>query len=756
MRELSAYLLVMSVLSSLGSGCSDPAQTPPPSKTPDQGVLQDMTPEDQAQPKDMGQDMRVIVPSELGLEVRPTNTTCVAGPRPKLDAQVKLTRVWEGISLRQPVELLQAPGQLERWYVVEQGGRVVSFEADSPQEAKRVFDISARISTGGERGLLGLAFHPQWQQNRRAFISYTYIHPDQGLTSRVSQVRVREDGSLDDADEVVIIEADQPYNNHNGGQIAFGPDGYLYIAWGDGGSGGDPANNGQQTQTLLGAMLRLDVDGQAPYEIPPDNPFADKPGGLPELYAWGLRNPWKFSFDQETGTLWTGDVGQSAQEEVDIIERGGNYGWNVREGTSCYNNNPLCQTRKDYKEPVVVYGRGEGKSITGGYVYHGQALPGLVGRYLYGDFVTGRLWAVVPDEETGEPEGKVLMDATGLSISSFAQDKGSGEVYILDYDPRGERGAGIYRIDPQEAQPGPVVMRPLKLSQTGCVDPQAPTKPASGLIPYEPIAPFWSDGALKERYIALPEGATVTSDAAGGWELPIGSVIVKNFRIDGELVETRHFMRHDDGVWAGYSYEWDADGADATLLAAGKRKRVKDQVWIYPDRGDCLSCHNAAAGHVLGFAPEQLVGETVYPGGLYAPQLKTLAHIGVIEEPAASLSGLVSPTDQAQQLESRAKAYLESNCAYCHRPDGVGRGEMDLRWQSPLEQMGICDVEPELGSLEVEGAKLLAPGAPERSILVERMSRRDVHGMPAIGSTIVDELGVRLVSDWIKQLERCP
>lgn len=755
MREFGAWFLLINALSGLGLGCSDPAQTPPPSNAPDLGVIPDMTSEDQAPMRDMGEDMRVLIPSEFGLEQRPSNTTCVAGPRPKLDAQVKLTRVWEGVSLRQPVEMIQPPGQLNRWYVVEQAGRVVSFEADAPQGARKVLDISARISTGGERGLLGLAFHPQWQQNRRAFISYTYIHPDRGLTSRIAQVHVKEDGSLDDGDEVMIIEADQPYNNHNGGQIAFGPDGYLYIGWGDGGSGGDPENNGQDAQTLLGAMLRLDVDGQAPYEIPADNPFANKPGGLPELYAWGLRNPWKFSFDQETGTLWAGDVGQSAQEEVDIIELGGNYGWNVREGTSCYRNNPLCQTRKDYKEPVVVYGRGDGKSITGGYVYHGQALPGLIGRYLYGDFVTGKLWAVVPDEETGEPEGKVLMDSTGLSISAFAQDKGSGEVYILDYDPEGVRGAGIYRVDPEDAQPGPVVMRPSKLSQTGCVDPQDPRKPASGLIPYEPVAPFWSDGARKDRHIALPEDMTIMNTAAGGWELPVGSVIIKNFRIGGELVETRHFMRHDDGVWAGYSYEWDDDGKDATLLAAGKRKRIGDQVWIYPDRGDCLGCHNAAAGHVLGFAPEQLVADAVYPGDRVAPQLKTLAHIGVIEEPAQQM-GLVSPSDQAQEIASRAKAYLESNCAYCHRPDGVGRGEMDLRWQSPLEQMGLCEVNPELGSLGIEGAKLLAPGAPERSILVERMSRRDVHGMPAVGSTLVDEVGVLLVSDWIKQLERCP
>ena len=765
-RPLTALTLLGALtLSSVSCGQDLDPPTPRPGQddlgAPDQRPAPDQG-ADQATPQDQGPDADLTPPvlAEFGYDERPQNLGCAAGPRPAAqDAQVKLTRRWEQLTLRKPVDMLQPPGQPSIWYIVQQDGQILRLDAASGAW-REVLNIQRRIATGGERGLLGLAFHPQWAVNRRAFLSYTYTHPRDGLTSRISEVRVAPDGSLDDRQESSIIEAKQPYNNHNGGQIAFGPDGFLYIAWGDGGSSGDPDNNGQDRQTLLGAILRLDVDGQgqppAPYLTPPDNPLRGQ-AGRPELYAWGLRNPWKFSFDAQTGALWSGDVGQNAQEEINLIERGGDYGWNIFEGLLCYRDNPACATRRDVKPPVAVYPHSQGRSVTGGYVYHGQALPGLAGRYLFGDFVSGRLWALRPDAQTGQLAPSVLIQNTGLSISSFGQDQASGEVFVVDYDPQGTRGAGIYALEP--AQPpdpaAPQLGPPQKLSQTGCVLPQDPRRKAPGVIPYEPQAPFWSDGATKRRYVALPQGQRIQVRPDGSWELPVGSVLIKDFELGGRLIETRHFVRHDDGVWAGYTYAWDEDGQDATLLATGRRVQRQGQPWIYPDRAECLSCHNSAAGHVLGFERAQLVGLADYPTGRRASQLATLAHVGLLSEVGQG-PGLVNPQDPQATLQARARAYLHTNCAYCHLPDGPGRGELDLRWQTPLQDTGACDVRPQLGQLGLPEARIIAPGQPQRSTLLARQGRRDAQGMPPLASTRHDEDGYALLEAWIKDLARCP
>jgi len=242
------------------------------------------------------------------------------------------------------------------------------------------------------------------------------------------------------------MEVVQPYGNHNGGTVAFGPDGYLYWGLGDGGSAGDPLGHGQNTDTVLGSIVRIDVDGGMPYAIPSDNPFADG-GGAPEIYAWGLRNPFSFHIDSASGALWVGDVGQYAWEEIDRVERGGNYGWNIREGTHCYAVTPCDDP--SLIDPIIVYPNPGGASVVGGPVYGGDDIPSLVGTVLYSDFYTGELWGIVWDAETGEPESVELTHEAGKYFSGFAQDA-AGEVYVLSYYDgmilKVEAGAGLGEV----------------------------------------------------------------------------------------------------------------------------------------------------------------------------------------------------------------------------------------------------------------------------------------------------------------------
>ncbi len=342
-----------------------------------------------------------------------------------------LERAFPVLSFVQPVAMLQAPEDDSRWFVVEKAGRVLVLANDDAVQAASVFiDISDLVEAGpSEAGLLGMAFHPQFNGNGEVFLSYTAAGPGGAvpLISRVSRFLMTAGGNrLDPATEEILLSVDQPFTNHNGGNIAFGPDGFLYIGLGDGGSGGDPQGNGQNTETLLGAMLRIDVDTDPLYGIPADNPFVQG-GGRPDIYAWGLRNPWRFAFDRVTGDLWAGDVGQNRLEEVDRIVSGGNYGWNRFEGTLCFAGecNPAGLI-----PPLAEYTHGEGCSITGGFVYRGTEMPDLAGTYLYGDFCTGTLWGLDSGTD-GTLPSRVLVDSS-LSISSFAEGN-DGELFVLDY-----------------------------------------------------------------------------------------------------------------------------------------------------------------------------------------------------------------------------------------------------------------------------------------------------------------------------------
>lgn len=339
--------------------------------------------------------------------------------------------------LVQPLYVTHAGDGSGRLFIVEQGGRIRLLSQGTLQSAP-FLDISDLVLAGGERGLLGLAFHPDYARNGRLFVSYTR-QPD-GATV-VAEYRRGSQADQADQQERRLMVVPQPFANHNGGMIAFGPDGTLYIGRGDGGGRGDPDNRGQNPNELLGKILRLDVDRGEPYAIPADNPYASG-GGRPEIYALGLRNPWRFSFDRETGSLWVGDVGQYLWEEVDLVVRGGNYGWRLMEGRHCFSPQTGCD-RPGLQLPILEYGHEAGRcSITGGYVYRGSSRSALKGLYVYGDYCSGeifgaRLEAGAQPRVNGGPQ--VLL-RSGLRISSFGEDE-AGELYVVDH------GGGVYRLE---------------------------------------------------------------------------------------------------------------------------------------------------------------------------------------------------------------------------------------------------------------------------------------------------------------------
>ena len=378
-------------------------------------------------------------PTAPGPSPSPSTGTCAAGTPVAGTPALASERVVGG--LQSPLDLQSAPGDNSRLFVVEQRGRIRILRGQTLVETP-FLDISSRLSCCGERGLLGLAFHPSYAQNGRFYANYT--NP-QGHT-HISEFRVSANADLASPDsERLLLFVSQPFVNHNGGGLAFGPDGRLYIGLGDGGSGGDPLNNGQDLRTYLGKMLRIDVDGGMPYAVPADNPFRSNGAALPEIWALGLRNPWRYSFDRATGELYIADVGQSAREEINVAPagRGGqNYGWSLMEGTQCFRPATGCPTA-GLTLPVLDYGRNVGGSVTGGYVYRGCRLPGYQGTYFYGDFVSGTIRSFrLQNGQAADQRDWTGTAGRGIgNISSFGQDA-EGEIYILDYD--GE----LYRLTP--------------------------------------------------------------------------------------------------------------------------------------------------------------------------------------------------------------------------------------------------------------------------------------------------------------------
>ncbi len=373
------------------------------------------------------------------------------GNAPPPSLTLAVARVFPALSFASPVGMMQAPGDANRWFIIEQTGRIRVFANQAGASTTTDFlDVSGRIACCGEMGLLGVAFHPQFPADPRVYVSYTAYEGVQ-LVSRLAEYRSRDGGAtLDPSSELILLHVNQPETNHNGGNILFGPDGYLYLGLGDGGGAGDvhgSTGNGQNLNTLLGKMLRIDVTaGLTPYGIPAGNPYAADAlcgaGGTgsapcPEIYAWGLRNPWRYSFDRN-GALWIADVGQDSWEEVDRITAPANLGWRCREGAHPYNAS--CGPGSALTDPVAEYGHNPDEAITGGYVYRGSRHPTIAGEYVFGDFISGRLFHISGATSAGSTLEVTTGFDTGISPSAFGEDV-NGEIYLVDY-----AGGGLYEL----------------------------------------------------------------------------------------------------------------------------------------------------------------------------------------------------------------------------------------------------------------------------------------------------------------------
>jgi uncharacterized repeat protein (TIGR03806 family) len=687
-------------------------------------------------------------PPPWGLDTRPPNPTCKAPARPApKNLDVAIVEPYPTLPRFTTATDLQRHPTLDRFYVVEQGGLVRTFTPPSTNVTVAI-DVSAILQSGSEAGLLGLAFHPKFAQNHYVYLDYTVptaLTPTPEYPVVFDQLIVRytspDDGlTFDPASATLIKRTHMPGGNHNGGRIVFGPDGYLYAAIGDGGL----AQWVQDKAMEHGKILRIDVDAKEPYGIPPSNPFIGVDGALPEIYALGFRNPFRMSFDRATGELWEGDVGEITYEEVNRIRPGGNYGWPVREGHHCYDGYP-CDPR-NYQDPYLEIPHPTAVSIAAGYVYRGTRIPALYGKFVFGDF-GGFIWTIDEDPVTLETKAVALDDTFSRHTTAFMEDL-AGELYGINYF-----GGEIFQLAPRAATPPSTF--PTRLSKTGCVDPANPAKLAPGVVPYDLRVPFWSDGADKGRAFAIPDGTKIDVDPkTGDLALPIGSVVLKTFQKGGKPVETRLMVRHDDGGWAGYSYEW--QGNDAVLLEGSKDKDLgAGDRWYFPSRIECVRCHTRAAGFTLGLEASQLDTDVTYAPGRTANQRTTLDHIGILAQPLPSVPSLPRLGDSAATPASRAAAFLHVNCSQCHQPDNrAGSATMDLRFGAADPQ--VCNVDPKAGDLGIEGAKLVGPGSPQTSVLFSRAGRRDVHGMPPLGSRSPSPEGVDLLRQWITGLTACP
>ena len=709
-----------------------------------------------------------------GLDERPVNATCIAPPRPGSGTGYDSEDVFpQSGRLRSMTKILQAPDDNDTWYVLEQRGTIVRVTEANQTNPPVWLDFSSAVraaAADGDGRMLGMAFHPDWPATPVVFVYYTGAPAGsfQSVLLRVTLDSIAAPVSPT-VETVLAIPQSGPF--HKGGDVAFGPDGYLYLGLGDGGGSPAGVSPSQETTSLYGSMLRLDAaDTGAGYDIPADNPFFgnDKcttgsgAEACPEVWAWGLRNPFRWSFDNQ-GRLFAGDVGRNDWEEINLVERGNNYGWSCKEGTDltdpavggiCPGDPPLTDPIHEYPHSI------DGASVTAGFVYDGTAIPALQGKFIFSDFVSGTIWAIT-EVQPGDWDVEELWDSP-FQVPALARGN-DGEIYIAD---RGNEK--IRRLIATGDTGAPF---PDELAATGCVDPGDPTQLSSGVIPYEINAPFWSDAADKQRYFAIPDGETIAissdPERPDDWDFPNGSVLIKNFRLEGQLIETRLLMKHPDGIWAGYTYEWDDAETTAMRVIGGKtaQKGPLNQDWLYPSESQCLVCHTGAAGFSLGPETAQLNRLGDYPSGNgEAEQITTLDFIGMFSSPLPTpevLPALPDPftpdasLDPDDDLNRRARSWLHTNCAGCHRSGGPTQSTMDWRYTVALQDTGTCNVDPAGEDFGIAGAKLLAPGDSAASVALYRMSRRDAAAMPPLGSFIADDEGVALITAWIDSLSSC-
>lgn len=690
-------------------------------------------------------------------------------------------RAFPNLKFVEPISMCLVPGT-NSFCVATRRGKIYVFENSTDvKQAPLLIDIGKTV--------YGIAFHPNFESNGYFFVS-SFANPSRTdpTGARLSRFRVNQLGELlasKPSEEIILT---WPSGGHNGGCIRFGPDGLLYISVGDGSGISDTLLTGQRIDDLSGSILRIDVDhptaGQL-YSIPKDNPFVNTHNARGEIWSYGHRHVWKFSFDDQN-RLWAGDVGQDLWEAIHLVKRGGNYGWSVTEGSHPFRpDRPRGPT--EIIPPIVEHTHSHFRSVTGGYVNRSPRLPELEGAYIYGDYDTGAIWSLIYEDEKVVSH-KQLVD-TQLRIVEFAQDE-TGEVYVVDFV-----GGRIHRIIKAPQSSVPEQPFPQLLSETGLFSSTETHTPAPGVIPYSVNAPLWSDGAVKDSFIALPNDSQIEMDAIHyphrkdyadlGWKFPDGAVLVKTFsfaldpsqpnslqRLETRILHFRQMPGNDAEygaqVWNGYTYIWNEEQTDAILLDNKSLDRelliadptapggVRKQVWHFPSRSECALCHTMGSKYVLGVTTLQLNKVHDY-GGHRENQLELLSRLGVftkpLPNPASQLPALANYQNPHEPLNLRARAYLHANCAHCHRKWGGGNADFELQASLPLSRTGLIAALPGQGNFDIQGGRILVPGDPGKSLIWKRMAMSGLGRMPHVGSTVIDTKNVAMVHDWILSLE---
>jgi uncharacterized repeat protein (TIGR03806 family) len=718
-------------------------------------------------------DAAPMVPERpYGIEALPPLTTSrvIGSPDPPLPYRAR--REFSALKVSQPLTVVRQPESSLLISLLHDasGGpsRLIRFKDDPGVEAYETLLLT-------DSAAYDLAFHPDFKNNGYLYLGNNGETAGKGSAkaTRVTRYAMGRSApwSIDPATATTIIE--WPSDGHNGGAVAFGHDGKLYVTSGDGTSDSDTHVVGQDLGKLTAKVLRIDVDHPDPgrqYSVPADNPFVGIADARPETWAYGLRNPWRISVDRETGHVWVGDNGQDLWELGHLVRKGENYGWSVLEGS-----HPFYLDRRPgptpFVKPTIEHPHSVARSLTGGVVYYGTKLPELRGAYIYGDYSTGKIWGMRHDG-TRVLWHRELADTT-LQITGFGAGA-DGELLVVDY--RGGDQGGYYRLEPTPQVEKPSEF-PRVLSETGLFASLNPLVAQPGLVPYSVNAPLWSDGAIKERYVAIPSKPGVDRAiemAARGWNFPDETVLVKSFALEmikgdprsRRWIETRLLTRQQ-GEWTGYSYRWNdeqteaelvsADGADATFRAVSQAGDAANgagaQVWRFPSRAECMVCHSRAANYVLGLTEFQMNRDHDY-GGTVDNQLRVLDHLRLIKlaKPPEAHGRLVDPSDVAADLDSRARSYLHANCSQCHVSAGGGNAQIELEFTTPGEKMNLFGAVPRHDAYGIAGAKLIAPGDPERSVLLARVARRGAGQMPPLATSEVDRNAVELLREWILRL----
>lgn len=742
-------------------------------------------------------------PLESSALERVANTTLQMPQTPPVFGY-QFTNAFPGVTFLNPMGIVSAPGDTNRLFIMERAGRIAVITNLAAPNRTVYLDISSKVQTTNDCALSGLAFHPGFATNGWFYVFYTGLDTTSGNpANRLHDILARytagsaTTNSVSSATEQKLIRQYDRTGDHNAGDIHFGPDGYLYLTLGDEGApyplGYDYWTNSQYIdKNFFSAMVRIDVD-QRPgnltpnshpaivpgtYKIPADNPFVgassfngiavDPANVRTEFWAVGLRNPFRFSFDGLTGLLYAGDVGQTSYEEIDIITKGGNYGWIFREGAHVTPTvtRPVPAGFTNYVDPVYEYqwgtGATQGKSVTGGMVYRGNRISQLHGYYVFGDYINNKIWAFKYD---GTNTSGFQTIATLNSIVGFGADPGNGDLLAARID-----NGIIYRLlyNTNAVAGTPL---PPTLADTGAFANLVTLTPNPGIQPYDINVPFWSDLATKSRWFSVPDtNLTVTFSPTNNWLFPTGTVWIKHFDLEltngvlssARRLETRFIVKNADGVY-GVTYRWGNSTSNATLVAEeGLDEQfvirdagggiVRTQTWHYPSRVECLTCHTPVGGFALGFNTPQLNRDYNYAGTI-TNQLQALSDAGYFSQSLSnpgSLTALAGANDSSASLEFRVRSYLAANCVQCHQPGGVPmqQANWDARITTPLTAANIVNgsVVQNFGDTNNRVVKL---GSLSNSVMYYRVGNLGSYHMPPLATSVINTQAVNLLASWI-------